>query len=358
MSLVNQMLQDLDKRRADPDAGEMPEGVRVTHTTPVRQPWRRWLPGLLVLLVILIALGFYGGRSSSPASLPQVEPLAAAAPVDTPAPALPAIPSVAQTATPEESADALPSAVGQDQRVESKAVPEKAKPKETPPIASRTAAPTAEKVRPGNENRGNSAVDRVKTGISTAPEESEAQLAERLYLSARESHLQGRLSVSQEKLSQALATYPAHRGARNLRVQQLLDAGQATQATELLAEGLRLLPAEIPWLKVLARLRLEGGQLAEASTLLERLPELARDADVRVLAGAIAYRQQDYPAAANHYRAALAQRPNVGRDWVALALVLEAQGHQPEAREAFRRALLTGNLDPRLQALAESRLQL
>lgn len=349
MSLVNQMLQDLDKRKADPDSiGVMPEGVRMMPAAPVVAAHRRWLPWLVLLLLALVAFGLYGWRtasspSASPAAvLPSVEPVEAAAPL------LPATEATVQTAAPAQTAKAALPDGGETPVSASKAARQ---------TAPRVHATVSEQAPAKKEKTANSALDREKGGISVVPEESEAQLAERLFLSARQSHAQGRLSVSQGQLSQALAIHPAHRGARSLWVQQLLESGETGLAAELLAEGLQLLPVELSWLKALARLRLESGHLAEARALLERLPELARDADVRALAGAIAYRQQDYPAAANHYRAALAQRPNVGRDWVALALVLEAQAHHPEARESFRRALLTGNLDPRLQALAESRLQ-
>lgn len=347
MSLVNQMLQDLEKRKADPDAvGEMPEGVRVTPVAPVAAARHRRLPFLLVLLVLVLAVGIYDWWSSAPASEGVTEPLASApaataSAAEAPAPALPVSPVVPATAV-SQSSD-----VPQSVSATNPSVPEK----------KQAAEPRPKLQRPTRENPPNVAVDRSKNAISTPPEETSGQLAERLFMSARQSYAQGRQSIAGEQLTQALALHPGHRRARNLRVQQLLESGHSPLAAELLAEGLRLLPDETPWLKALARIRLEAGQFVEAGNLLARVPEPTRDADFHALAGATAYRQQDHAQAAEHYRVALAQRPGVGRDWVALALVLEAQGHRAEAREAFRRALLTGNLDPRLQALAESRVQ-
>ena len=50
---------------------------------------------------------------------------------------------------------------------------------------------------------------------------------------------------------------------------------------------------------------------------------------------------------------ALRLKPGDGRAWVGLALSLEAEGHAPEAKEAFKRALATDSLSGELQALAE-----
>lgn len=65
-------------------------------------------------------------------------------------------------------------------------------------------------------------------------------------------------------------------------------------------------------------------------------------ADFHSLAGAVAQRQGKPGDAAEFYRGALRLKPAEGRNWIGLAMALEADGHAPEAREAYRRTCRPG----------------
>ena len=156
----------------------------------------------------------------------------------------------------------------------------------------------------------------------------------------------------------ALEDAPGHIGARQLLVRQLLEQRANDQARAELKAGLQQRPAQLNWATWLTRLELERGNVEAArATVDQGLPHAEGQADFYALAGAVAQRQGKPGDAADFYRNALRLKPAEGRSWVGLGLALEAEGHAPEAREAFRRALAQEGLNPELTALAQRKLR-
>lgn len=113
-------------------------------------------------------------------------------------------------------------------------------------------------------------------------------------------------------------------------------------------------PEQIGWASVLVRLEMERGDLAAARQVIDQsLPRAGNSADFHSLA---AVRWPASGATGRRGRVlsrSLAPETDEGRNWIGLGLALEGEGHAPEAREAFRRALQTEGLTPELQSLAE-----
>lgn len=370
VSLINQMLQNLEKRggSAEESAGLPPE-VRISPVASPSPSRRR-----LLLLVLGLGLAMGGAIVWLPGSTPPVavslpppappvspapvaeaaSPTASPMPVAMPTPAVmtdaePALQSSATLSTPlvppptpEPVKDALPVSkeagrppvVTAEKAVLPPApVPAKPRIEETPPL------------RP--------------TGIAkTVPVENGEDVAERIYRQAIDVYSQGRTSESLSLARQAVTASPQHQAARQLLVRQLIEQRDLGQASAELRDGIRMIPGQWAWYAWLARLEMERGDLPAARQVVEdALAQAGNNADILALAGAIAQRQGRSSDAAEHYRAALRLKPAEGRSWVGLGLALEAEGHGQEAREAFRRALNSPGLSPELQGLAQRKLR-
>ncbi len=107
----------------------------------------------------------------------------------------------------------------------------------------------------------------------------------------------------------------------------------------------------------LARLQLEQNDLAAADRTLARSQAYGEtNADYAGFQGHVKSRLGAQRQAVSHYQRAVRLAPNEGRWWLGLGLALEADGHAPEAKDAFKRSLATSTLSADLAAVAEQHL--
>lgn len=347
MSLINQMLQDLEKRNPESESNQLPVGV-ISSAPEKNSKTLRILAG--GVLVVLSAAAYYAFNGKA-TPIPVVAPPAPPAPVVS-APAMPTIvaenqaPTVPVAVAPTETASdasSLPRARVVEQKSKREAKKEK---------AQKQAGKARENAQPKDKLAG-----KAKGGIGKidkSPVQSEAQeMAEALYRQAANSFAQGRSNESLEKLRQSVALDPAHASARQLLAKLLVEQRSYDEARQVLRDGVKHQPAQLQWASILARLELERGDAGAARQALEAsMSHAGNSPDYQSLAGAVAQRQGKPDDAAEFYRAALKSRPNDGRSWVGLGLALEAEGSRAEAKEAFRRALATESLSSELEALA------
>ncbi len=346
MSLINQMLQDLEKRQPEGGTVELPPGVTPAAT---REAGTRW--GKIAVLVAVVALAVIGIRQlpdkQSSVNSPKVEVATLAAPVaQMPAEVIPS-PQAAVVEEPPAAVDTktvteMPAAEPSKKKETRK---ERRKREREERAARKAATPPAQVTSSVGTESGR--IQRTDSQASTAQ-------ADVLYQQSVEAFASGRSAESIEKLKQALAIEGGHAAARQLLAKQLLEQRRLEEVRSVLREGASRQPAQLQWSTLLARLELERGDVSAARQAIDLgLPQAAGSADFQSLAGAVAQRQAKPDEAAEFYRRALQLKPADGRSWVGLGLALEAEGHRPEAREAFRRALSTENLSPDLEALAQ-----
>ncbi|MCG2576773.1 hypothetical protein LZ012_07180 [Dechloromonas sp. XY25] len=170
--------------------------------------------------------------------------------------------------------------------------------------------------------------------------------------------LAGRSGEAVDGLRAALKIDPSYVPVRQALLRQLLDTRRMDEAMAVLHEGVDLLPAQTGWAMSLARLQLEQGDLAAADRTLGRSQAYAEgNADYAGFQGHVKSRLGAHKPAIAHYQRAARLAPNEGRWWLGLGLALEADSRVPEARDALRRALVTGGLNADLAALAEQHLR-
>jgi MSHA biogenesis protein MshN len=210
-----------------------------------------------------------------------------------------------------------------------------------------------------NENKAPAKPVEPKGNISKSATVSEPSAqAEQAYREAVAAFSQGRTAESQADAQRALALDSRHIGARQLLIRQLIEQGATDQARSVLKEGTQLQPGQVTWATWLVRLELDRGDTTAARQAIDNaLPRASGNSQFQALAGAVAQRQGNAEDAAGFYRRALMLKPDDGRSWIGLGVALEAQGHGPESREAFRRALASESLPPDLEALAQRKIR-
>ena len=374
MSLINQMLQDLDQRQAGEVQRALPNEVRSLPPSR-RSSILPWVIAGGSIALTTAAIYFYlplatqtgaapvAAAVVSPPGIPTDEPPATpaaggGAPIEAPVPApataepMPlrlsdvlSMPQPRQSSVPQESRSAPLAkespAVAPVPVTVPQAVPAKA--------ASGVAASVASK---GETRDGPVHIE--KTPLQPTPQER----AESEYRRGAALLAQGQLKSGMDALRSCLKVDGTHAAARQLLLKALLEQRSYDEARELLSEAVQLQPGRYQWAMTLARLLIEKGDAAGAwQSLQASMGAGANNADYQGLAGNVLQRLGNGKDAAEHYRAALRLSPNDGRWWIGLGLALESQGNGAEARTAFQTARASGSLTPEMAAFVEQRLR-
>ncbi|AVZ79751.1 hypothetical protein C3497_10115 [Zoogloeaceae bacteirum Par-f-2] len=397
MSLINDMLRDIDRRSTERKP-TLPDG-----TVAVPAPRRlRWPPSWVLIgtaAVILAALGGFVLRGlldrSARSPLPAVPETAAP---ETAAPALalaaqtPDIAPPAATQAGSLHAEPTPATIADEPVTAPPAEPPAstadtqavtAPPKELPaPPAAPTAAapqraqPPAKATQPNMDpaaQRPPAAKPPPAAQPATVAEQAAVAVsgntaaAPRIGPAAAHSasgHYDRALRAldaqdpdqAERSLLSALALDPAHAPSVEALAALLMRQGRRTDLEAVLRKLVfSQTQAAAPTL-MLARLLVEDGRSAEARPLLDALPVSTLSADQLAMLAALQQHSGQHAEAAANFRRALAAGHRRASAWAGLAVSLEALLQPAEARAAWQAALAAGTLDAPLAQYARTRL--
>lgn len=372
MSVINQMLIDLERRRASgEERTRIPEHVRALpgESAPPRAPLA--MLAMVLVAVALIAAGAWWWIGQRPAQ--QVQPVAAASP-PSPPPAAELQPEewIARRLTLDLSQAPDPAPVETPLMTRSVVASRPAAPAKAPdaPAQAEAPAPRAEPLRVEKGKIQEKVQEKVQPPLQktapAAPAEIDKQVraptprqrAETDYARGVALLHQGQFAEARGAFEAALLTEPAHHGARQALVGVLLDGRRQGDAVRVLQEGLQIAPAQHGFAMALARLQVEAGELdAGVQTLSRSLEYPGASPDYVAFYAGLLQRQQKHAEAVAQFQRALTQRNGVGIWLLGLGVSLEALGRGAEAQEAYRRARASGSLSADLQAFAEQRLR-
>ncbi|HTY03721.1 MAG TPA: tetratricopeptide repeat protein [Rhodocyclaceae bacterium] len=295
MSLINQMLRDLDQRQASTlERAGLAAQVRAL---PAEKsfPWLRLVPAVSGLVLGAAGLWLFVQARQAPAT-----------------------PAAAMTAA---SAVTMPVL----------AVPMPVEPVAEPPATSalqmdfqlrRTEVRRAEAPAPVSSEPP--AAVPQPPAIDKRPAGSTMNTADAEYAKGMASYRQGRPNEAVEAFQAALRLDPRHVSARQALLSLLMEQRRWQEAQAAAAEGLALVPAQPGWAMILARLQVEQGQVAEAEqTMAAHARYAERSAEYQAFYG----------------------------------LLLDKLQRPQEAREAFQKARDLGSLPPSQAAAVETRLR-
>ncbi|ATP07567.1 tetratricopeptide repeat protein [Aeromonas salmonicida] len=337
MSVINQMLKDLEQRQQG--------GEGAVYVPPVRQQgW--WM--LVLTLICGLALGILGWRtwiywqqSLAQASEPGPDAIARA---------VPATPTYVEQ-EPVDLVVALPTP-GSRPETRSRPAVEAGLAQEQDEIAYEEAPPSDEELQPELYAE----LEAEQEAVAPPPRKpgvlkietvnlSEAELATLAERKATTAMARGQLRDAQDNYYQVLVHDPHNQGAREQLAGLLYGEGRLSEAGQLLEEGIRLDPAQADFRLLLARLAISGGdQLKALGWLTGYQPDLASNLDYYATWAGLTQELGRNAEAAEIYVKLLRQQPDQGRWWLGLGVAEDGQGHSLRALDAYRNAQLHGNL--------------
>lgn len=387
MSLINKMLQDLDKRHAG-DGGGKTLTQQLRPVKAARKDWRRIM--LEIGVGLIVGAGWAGWvyyqiaprsvvtdlafRSRGPSMHVTAAPQVPAAPQALAVPPTPVPAEVAAPQLPPAAAPDLSSAKGSDAVDMLKLATEIATPFSEKPFAAKpgstsgraaTAAPA-----PGAANHGNRASGAMALGAPAPAEQSPGSIDKHVHLStpaaraenefrkATELLNQGRVAEAIDDYRLALQQDAGHVAARQALVGLLLENRRIDEAQQVLQDGLSLYPDRSAYAILLARIQVDRGDLQGAHDLLSRYAgSAANDAEYHAFDAALLQRLGRNKEAVAGYQEALKIAPRAGLWWMGMGISLQADNRDADALDAFRRAKAAGGLSPALIAFVDQRMK-
>ena len=394
MSIINKMLQELDRRHA----GAHPQGqvrhsdVRAVATARSGHEW--FWRAVAALLLVAAMWTLWVVYQLQPRSVATELAHRAAENARRRTPAAPA-PAAEPPAIVAQAAAALPT------KVDNAGAPGAAAPSTTPGVPAQGAPaivpkPTPEALvapietlrlaltidtplaprsraaaKPAAANTAPAPVARALPARSAQPAgpgparvekrdrtQAPVERAEAAYRRAAALLNSGRVADAEEALLAALDADPTHQAARQTLIALYLEQRRIEGARQHLQEGLGASPSFTPFAVALARIHFDRREYAAALGVLDQTKASGEGIeDFHALRGAVLQRLSRHGEAADAYRLSLATGMRRGASWVGLGMSLEALDRRPEAAEAFRRGIATGTLAGELLTYAEQREQ-
>lgn len=350
MSVINQALKDLHKRQS--------QGARVrsVYQPPRGRRTAVWFgigAGVLIGIVIsylMLTFAFVGAT-------PEIEQVEQAEPAldvvdvessvfegetqDYAEPPLESVQKASVESTPQEIA--LPQVGLRTPTTSEQPAPTQTTPQET------TLHAQIEAEAP-DESHGSMRVERV--------ERSASELAEQRLAQAILAIDNGQGRRGETLLQEALILRPHYTDARQRLAAYYYGRGFSNEALRVLQDGLALEPNHVALLVLKARIYEETSRPEQALAALNRVQvQLPEQSDLLVLRAALANELGHFGAAAEDYRALLANNSAQGIWWLGLGYAEEQQGATAEAEMAYQQALTDSNLDRESRGFVRSRLE-
>lgn len=373
MSLVNDMLNDLDERRSQQPQEEV-DLQWLGGGKPAKKDKRYGAVIIASLALAVSAVALVGWLYQPSAALEQTasilkaEPLRAGAGsnsgvnVPTAVPASTLVPRSIPTITPSDS-NAMAVKAKNVQEVELKAEaasPVLARPK--PVIAKTDTKSGAKSAAPGSlATTSGSTKQRQRTETNKPIKRTVALSAEQLDLKVSqgaESLLrEGNVAQAQQTLSDFLQRQPLAKRSGEMLVSLLIAQNKQNQAQSLLTPLREAAPRDIGLLAVQARLYLLAGNTQRSVDLLmSEKPSIQGNLDYYELLALAARQNKQYLLSEQAYRGLVDFDARRGDWWVGLAIAMDAQGKIAQARSAYKRALKTNRVSKPLGDYARQRL--
>jgi MSHA biogenesis protein MshN len=168
---------------------------------------------------------------------------------------------------------------------------------------------------------------------------------------------QGRVAEAQDKLRNALEKNAGFDDARQALVGLLVENSRVDEAMQVLTAGTTVSPANVSFAQTLARLQFDAGLLdVSLATLEKSLPYANSNQSYHVLLATVLQKLGKHSEAVLHYQQALSNGATTPTWLIGLGVSLEADGRSQEAKSAFEKAQ-RGQLSPALALFLSQRLK-
>ena len=149
---------------------------------------------------------------------------------------------------------------------------------------------------------------------------------------------------------------PEAHASRETLAKLLIQQDETQRALQAVNVGLQIAPGHYGYRKIKARLLLNQGQATAAVNILsDATPSVSMDPEFHDLLASAYLTAEYYDSAVQTYRLLLQQDGSVGRWWYGLAAAMDASARPSEAMTAYERALQSTNLSMGLRQVSQER---
>ena len=174
---------------------------------------------------------------------------------------------------------------------------------------------------------------------------------------ARDLVANGRLTEAEAKLQQILKDKPSDVNARELLIGLQLRADRSAEAAEQIQQGLKFYPHRENLVLLHARMLLDKQDVDAAIRVLEdQVRKKKAGSKTLAMLAPLYQKKSRFASSEQLYRKLLEYDPAEAPYWVGLAVSLEALAKSDEAASAYQRALNSGGLSESLQRYAMQRI--
>ena len=167
----------------------------------------------------------------------------------------------------------------------------------------------------------------------------------------------GNLPKAREAFYALLQAKPTDTQAREKLAALLFGAGDVAGARSLLEQGIALTPDYANFRLLSARMDMSNGQKSRALTTLRGCePDVGKNMDFYATRAALAQELGDYSLSANSYQKLTFRQPAEGRWWMGLAISYEKSGRPQAALDAYRHAQAAAGLSANSLEFVRQRL--
>ena len=163
--------------------------------------------------------------------------------------------------------------------------------------------------------------------------------------------------MAMQQLSEFVDANPSAHNSREAMIKLALQKGDTTTAERLLQNGFSLDVNRAGYRKLQARLMLGAGQAEQAMQLLSvNIPTIQDDVEYHDILATAYLSVQSYDKAAMSYEALVQQNRGEGRWWYGLASAWDSLGRTRDAGLAYQEALKLPNLSAALRQRSQQRV--
>ncbi len=363
MSLVNEMLNDLDDRRKKQPAEAVDVSWLATGPSanaPEKKVQLWLLPAIVVVAAFIFVFWQYVRNDlavvAQETSVEKAEVITAEKPIITPVPEQPKVVAsekqpvvvvqpvvTAQTEQPVKPESEKPEPEKQEQVTNKAAVVQAAPDVEKTVAKATTVSKPAAKVT----------TSAVKKPLPLTP----AQQDQRVFLSAQSLIRKAKYAEAEAELNALLDREPRAIKSAELLASLLLSLQRYAAVDSLYQRLASQKIGSYDLQAIVARSYLMAGRAAQAVSLLSASePSLADHPAYYEILALAAQRDRQYALSAQTYQRLLRTNANRGDWWMGLAIGLDQQQQYASASNAYRRALQLAGLSDTLRAYAEQRL--
>lgn len=193
--------------------------------------------------------------------------------------------------------------------------------------------------------------------VKEAPNFSNEQLDTIAVQDALRQISDGQTEEANATLEQFISNNRYAHQSRETYAKLLMSRGNLQDANALIDAGLGLAPNHAGFKKVKARLLMSVGEIGDAvNILITRAPDMAGDSEYHDLLASAQLSSRDFAGAVISYRGLVQHDQSQGKWWYGFAAAHDQLGNSAEARQAYTRAIQYSNLSANLRRRSQERL--